>query len=380
MAAAFARTLTESQIEEEIRIGNKWREVVIDRPVSDDIKTLVKDDLLEKWHHYRDSKYRDNIRPAWHYEEYRTTLTVPEGTIETEDLHALCNKPTAFYWLLSAQHLSFHGTSWVTHSIIFQALLDEWLRCYDCKPNIEYGHCFAAPIKVSETGPSTLRGVIDAHAEVCRHIDNELRKAKDDAQTPNSQGTKPDIAKNYFLLPLFRAIVMVIDNLDGWYNNGRDKSDDCPSVRRVSRYQNVLLLLTGVETGLSAPISFQSLIPQSLFLDRSDIKENDAGVIRVPLCTAIQFIVALEKREHLAAGANSRYYPPFEPELCPSRPVVNAEVWADSHLFAAEKHGWNVAYTDSWEAIRRVKAGLEGELFYVLEPWVPPGAYNWKTE
>lgn len=69
-----------------------------------------------------------------------------------------------------------------------------------------------------------------------------------------------------------------------------------------SKAQNVLLIRTGHESGLSAPIDFGKLRDQCLPLRRPDFdrpRSND-WVIRVSLATAIKYISDLEQREYAA--------------------------------------------------------------------------------
>jgi hypothetical protein len=128
-----------------------------------------------------------------------------------------------------------------------------------------------------------------------------------------------------------------------------------------------------VEEGLSAPISFEGLKQQSLPLERPDTITEDIDVVRVPLATAVQFIIGLEVREDLASP-NTKREVPLEVGLCPSLDCTedkqareSPETWADAHMIAAEKHGYdNDLFT--WEFIRRVQADLVGEDFIPFEP------------
>lgn len=63
--------------------------------------------------------------------------------------------------------------------------------------------------------------------------------------------------------------------------------------------QIVLMVLTGDENGLSAPIKFDVIRSQSLPLARADVTEK-TEIIRVSLRTAVQFVADLERREEEA--------------------------------------------------------------------------------
>ncbi len=69
----------------------------------------------------------------------------------------------------------------------------------------------------------------------------------------------------------------------------------------VIQKQNVLLVLTGDQLGLSAPLSFNTIKARALPLARDDVSTDDGiDIIRVSMWTAMQFIVDLERREEAA--------------------------------------------------------------------------------
>ena len=58
---------------------------------------------------------------------------------------------------------------------------------------------------------------------------------------------------------------------------------------------------TGLEAGLSAPISLNSLEAKSLSLDRPELELEPAfDIVRVSPATAIEFVLDLEEREAAA--------------------------------------------------------------------------------
>lgn len=145
-------------------INEYWGSVVMEEPVSDDLKALVRADLKKAWHFRRDMEFRENMKTRWATTDYfRLLLEDTVGKVEPGNSKYLCNKPTAFYWLQSAQQADASGQRTQTPKIIFAAVYEEWLRCHNTEPNIEYGHFFANPVRITSTGPSTVRGVIDAH-------------------------------------------------------------------------------------------------------------------------------------------------------------------------------------------------------------------------
>ena len=66
--------------------------------------------------------------------------------------------------------------------------------------------------------------------------------------------------------------------------------------------QNALIVLTGDDSGLSAPVTFESIRAHSLPIGRKDAASyGDGQVIRLSLLTAIRFIIDLEQREEAAS-------------------------------------------------------------------------------
>jgi hypothetical protein len=242
-----------------------------------------------------------------------------------------------------------------TPKIILAAIYDEWLRCHNPKPNIEYGHFFANPVRITPTGPSTVRGVIDAHCSLRTQASSLINQAK--GRADNIIKLLPSSSEDYSLRPLYHAIVVIIDHL----NRREPESDGFISLRKLAQHQTVLVARTGIEEGLSAPISFESLKPQSLPLERSDVITQGVDVVRVSLAAAVQFIVSLEVREDLASPKTNNELSldislgPHSPKGFEDNRQVshNPETWADALMVAAEKHGYdNVCGT--WSSIRRV--------------------------
>lgn len=63
--------------------------------------------------------------------------------------------------------------------------------------------------------------------------------------------------------------------------------------------QHVLMVLSGDENDLSAPISFDAIRSQSLPLGKAGTPD-DVDIIRVPLRTAVRFIADLQRKEEEA--------------------------------------------------------------------------------
>jgi hypothetical protein len=86
------------------------------------------------------------------------------------------------------------------------------------------------------------------------------------------------------LNPLFKAILMIVCT-DEYNDEDRDTIGSFP----------VYLVRTGVEDGLSAPISFDSI--------SAKVEPQEAeGTVKTKLDTAIDFVMALDAREEAAFG------------------------------------------------------------------------------
>lgn len=113
---ASSDTLCENQgVAERVRrsdreIDEYWGSVVMEEPVSDDLKVLVRADLKKDWHFWRDMKVRAETKIRWAATDYfKILLEDTVGKVEPGQLKYLCNKPTAFYWLQSAQRPDASG-------------------------------------------------------------------------------------------------------------------------------------------------------------------------------------------------------------------------------------------------------------------------------
>ncbi|KAL9608996.1 MAG: hypothetical protein Q9167_006205 [Letrouitia subvulpina] len=151
----------------------------------------------------------------------------------------------------------------------------------------------------------------------------------------------------------------------------------------------VIIARTGKEEQLSAPVSFESLHSKALPLERVDFDgEAKIDVIRVPLSDAVRFVIDLEKREDavthegIAAPRIDRALDGECREVFTSDESFCGDPyeWADQHIIAAEKHGYqHCEYTA--EALRRVQAELKNEIYLVLSPlWFAPKLIDYEGE
>ena len=120
------------------------------------------------------------------------------------------------------------------------------------------------------------------------------------------------------------------------------------------------MILTGDETGLSAPISFESLNSQSLPLLKADIADH-VDTIRVSLRTAKRFIADLQRKEEdafpaLRLGATDQS---IGSSTDISFGPISAGKWVDDIMHRAEEEGANNVL-EMKRAAEMMKAEQEG--------------------
>ena len=224
-------------------------------------ESLILADLKRSWHFQREARFRWMQKVIWtSIDRYRVVVRDVEGTVG-EIAKELCNKPTAFYWLQSAQTGAPHAPEKSCMSGgVFAAIYEEWRR--SCvKLNIEFGHFLAAPVRVAGTGPSRLPNILKAHSSLCA----QARRISLDMD-------------NYSMHPLLPAVILICDRRDSRAKGG---TDGFVSLREVARTQTVLVILTGGNrTSTGIHISLDPLKPFALPIERPDATGLD--ILRVP--------------------------------------------------------------------------------------------------
>lgn len=375
------------------KISAYWHSVVTKEPISDDLRELVRADLRNAWHFRRHDLFRKYQRLPWaSAQSCEILLQGTVGHVAPTQINHFCNKLTAFYYLQSAQRIDYYGERTLKPGIIFIAICGEWFRPGNTEPSIEFGHFFANPIRITSTGPSAVREVVDAHLSLCEQASDLLKNQANNRNNEADQDVinrrlPSELLQYYSILPLYRAIVVMLDHYGSFHEEiFAPDPDGYFNARKYAQIQDVLIARTGVEEGLSAPISLDSLRSSRLPLQRNDdVTVPNVDVLRVTLTVAVEFIAGLEAREELA-------FPKLKNELSqekrinPSPPTesergdhevcrCSPEAWADAHIEAAEKHGYD-SICETRESIRRVQARMVGQEYYELKHH--PYANNWK--
>lgn len=376
----------------EYQINKYWDDIPTIEPISDHLKALVREDLMKKWHYLRNDEFRRTMRLNWSsLDSEKIVLEDAIGQLKPRELKYLCNKATAAYILpLSARLANAPIDTCGVPGILFQIVCGEWFqigRISNVEPSIEFGHFFANAVRVTSTGPSTVRGVIDAHLSLCAQASGFMNQAKNgDDDMIRKLSSISRCLEHYSLLPLYHAVVVIFDRLELHRDNLEKDPDGYISLRKYAPFQSVLIARTGMEEGLSAPISFDSLRSDALSLEDCDAITSGVvdDVVRVSVPVAVRFIAGLEAREELAFPKPNNDIVRDE-GLGPSswcgilggyiKIDKNPEAWADVHIKLAEEHGYD-SMTETSDSIRRVKASLVGEICHDLNP--VPIEHRWK--
>ncbi|KAI7788290.1 hypothetical protein LA080_012357 [Diaporthe eres] len=132
---------------------------------------------------------------------------------------------------------------------------------------------------------------------------------------------------------------------------------------------SVLLVRTGDEDHLSAPVDFSAISAAGLDLPLGRGEDTQPGsndrqqVVRVRIRTAVRFIMDLERRERNASARLTAMKKVLDTEN-----FREADEWASAVLAHAEKNGGIDQDEDAWPAVRLAQAHLNGGLCGLEDP------------
>ncbi len=216
-----------------------------------------------------------------------------------------CNKSVPIY-------IPDSTNSRILHIVLHNYVYRRWFRPYRSEIERQRFICkFVDTIDLPEeviASQSTIDSFIAANRAVCAEVEacrarcNELVASRGTLQDEGGTYLDPQF---HILQPLFQALLIIISSAE--YDG-----EDSGNIGRIP----VLLVRTGVEAGLSAPITFDPI---------ADKVEGYLGatshVVKTSLETAIGFVLDLESREAaafglqpdpVAAGQCDRYYDPWQ--------------------------------------------------------------------
>ena len=252
----------------------------------------------EENHHRRCREYFFDFGPL------TLPLCLPIPQVDLEHVQDSYNKSTAIYSI--TPHLEAHTEAYnrdgANRSDIIFSIYEQWFR--DHNVDIEFGSFVAKLIRVEipsiERRP-TVGDFINIHKAWCEHVKTSLPLCN---MKTDSTGTEIDdpqwevhggigiIRKQnmyYKLRPLFRALIMVVDE------------HATPGQEKI-----VHLFRTNIPSEISAPISFESINPKLESYNSSLGLDQNNDLITTTLSAAIDFVTALEKREENAFPENQR--------------------------------------------------------------------------
>jgi hypothetical protein len=134
-------------------VDRYWGAAVAEKPVSEELKTLIGQDLKKDWFVQRDRNLRMNMKTLWTREDC-TGMTWKDtiGSLGSYTLKKMRNKSTKFFWLKSGQFINAAGED-LTPTIVFAAFYNQWIRSHvSIPPNIDLRQFLCRPREGSFNG------------------------------------------------------------------------------------------------------------------------------------------------------------------------------------------------------------------------------------
>lgn len=252
------------------------------RPVRTNEEILRRVRYFEEFEHRRRREYFAVNRPLTL--SFNHSLPIPQ--VQLEQIQDCCNKSTAIYYMTSTKPFD------VMHSIY-----EQWFRGHNI--DINFGRFVAKLIRLeipSDEQKVTGEDVIGFHKAWCEHVENSLPLCSpENGQTGTELeiftyrhhhhgvlGINQEQYMHYKLQSIFRALIIVIDSY------ASEKSTETV----------VHLVRTNMTSELSAPITLENIRPQ--FEENQFFGHGNKNVVSTTLSAAIDFVMALESREHVA--------------------------------------------------------------------------------
>ncbi|MBE3045754.1 hypothetical protein IMZ48_25050 [Candidatus Bathyarchaeota archaeon] len=248
-----------------------------------------------------------------------------------------CNKTAPIYIYSTADLNPTQLLLIALHNWLYR----KWFRPY--KSEIEWGQFIAKVMRLPDVPKDMpvehlVNSVVSLNGSVCDKVEAARQSVMDFDLSQHREGmlqpatgidylkSMPELIEDqeFFLLqPLFRAVVIMIDGKDYGGNLGEDVTD--------MGLTDVHIVRTGVEDGLSAPITFDAIVRRI----SGSIMGEDGRVkaVRTTLDTAFSFLCGLERREVAAFGAH--------PDPCEStKGLRSGYMDAPALLYTAKELGW----------------------------------------
>lgn len=222
----------------------------LQEPLTRELRLEIKSQLKEHWKFYRrDVNFRRNTKLSWYTTDNIITLNEATPYLKQVRLSRFCNKSTAFYAAPSGQRNKNLPL------IIFGCIYKDQFLHYNNEPDFEFGRFFADPVHITSNGPRAVAKIVQCH-KVLYGQASQLLTSPNQGQS-SSLGPKLN-TKTRKLLPLVRGVILILDELE---ESVEDKNR-CVSLDEYFQAQSVLMIKTGDEAHLSAPITFEYIKEQ----------------------------------------------------------------------------------------------------------------------
>jgi hypothetical protein len=245
------------------------------------------------------------------------------------DFADTCNKSVPVYLRMQPEDGRWSLFITVLHNYIYH----RWFRPYRSDVEDHRFICkFIMPKDLpadDESGVSPSRSVLDTLIAMNKAISTEADTRHREYAERLAAGDKnafdelrlcglPIIDLKYHRVqPLFRALLVVVDSKYYKTEDGSTTVGGMPA----------FLVRTGIEDGLSAPISFGSIA------DRIDGYEGERqDVVKTTLEAAIDFVMGLEERERAAFGIQPPMADDWSDAACVNTGDWEAQPWGDEPL------------------------------------------------
>ncbi|KAI1395483.1 hypothetical protein F4819DRAFT_505556 [Hypoxylon fuscum] len=233
-----------------------------------------------------------------YYPSARDVDRLPEMNII--DFCDTCNKSVPIYIL--------PGDCYLPRIVLHNYVYRRWFRPYRSEIEHQRFLCkFITPQDLPNEYPpshSTISTVVSLNRAICAEVEKTRRRFDkllvSDRQAVPRSSMMMDETRFHILQPLFRAILILIPSQN--YHH-----EDSGAIGRLP----VLLVLTGVTDGLSAPITFDSIANNI-----EGYAEEKPETVKTTLKTAIDFVLDLEAREATALGLQPDPVASWKPSHC----------------------------------------------------------------
>lgn len=300
-----------------------------------------------------------------HYRAWLKNINhLPEMTIS--EVLDTGNKSVALYVPIGPH---FSALSQVLHNYIYR----RWFQPYQSEIECHRFLCkvITPPDLPYDSSPSktTISSVVALNSVICAEV-QARHQAYDElvASGQEIEGWLPEKLNDHrlhVLQPLFQALLVIVC-ADSY------RSENSKTVGRLP----VLLVRTGIEERLSAPITFESIV------DKVDVGVDSGSTVRTTLETAVDFVMSLEAREAAAFGLQpdpiaawesvskdiTRWWKEYlgdEPVVGPSSTFVDSSMCSEWGGFGEEYESRMMAMDES-RVLRREAKRLSGDLVSIL--------------